>query len=79
MSSVPKRLFRSTVSLEFFRWWRNGQGCGKLQNILPAEVPSIVGVCRIGGQVASLDIVHYGQGLLEAQNVGGLAGTDQVT
>ena len=63
-------LFRSSVPLEFFRWWRNGQGCGKVQNILPEEVPSVVGVCRIGVQVVFLDIVHYGQGLLEFNSDG---------
>ena len=67
------------MALEFFRRWRNGQGCGKIQNVLPAEELSVIGVCRIGGQVAFLDVVHYGQGLLEAQNVGNLARTDQVT
>ena len=27
-------------------------------------------------KIAFLDIIHYGQGLLEAQNVGGLARAD---
>ena len=66
------------MPLEFFRGWWNGQRCGEIQNILPVEVLSIVDVCSMGGQVALLDIVHYGQGLLETQNMGGLAGTDHI-
>ena len=64
------------MALEFFWRWGNRQWCGEIQDVFTVEELSIVGVCRMDRKIAFLDIIHYGQGLLEAQNVGGLARAD---
>ena len=68
--------FRSSVPLEFFRGWGNGQRLGEVQDIFPIEEFPVVGTSRMGCNVALLDIIHYGQSLLESQDMGRFARAD---
>lgn len=64
------------MPFEFFRGWGNGQRLGEVQDIFPIEELPVIGACRMGFKVALLDIIHYGQSLLESQDMGGLARAD---
>ena len=74
--SAQTVLFRSSVPLELFRGWGNGQRLGEVQDIFPIEELPVVGTCRMGCKVALLDIIHYVQSLLESQDMGRFARAD---
>lgn len=74
--SAQTILFRSSVPLEFFRGWGNGQRLGEVQDIFPIEELPVIGTCRMGCKVALLDIIHYGQSLLKSQDMGRFARAD---
>lgn len=67
------------MSLEFSRRRGDGQGLGQIEDLLRSEILSIVFRRLIGCKVASLDVIHDGGSLLETQNMGRLARTNQVT
>ena len=60
------------MSLEFFGRRRDGQGFGEVEDLVQPKILSIVPRRLMGRQVAPLDVIHDGGGLLEAQNVGSL-------
>ena len=64
------------MPLEFFWGWGNGQRLGEVQDFFPIEELPVAGACRMGCKIALLDIFHYGQSLLESQDMGCFARTD---